>query len=59
MGAMKNAYTILVGQPGGKGLFEKSRCREEDNIKMDLTEVGCEIVDWVLWFTTGTSRKPL
>ena len=25
----------------------KSRCRWEDNIKMDLQEVGCEVMDWI------------
>jgi hypothetical protein len=29
---------VLVGKPGGKRLRESSRCRSENNIKMDLTE---------------------
>ena len=28
------------GKPEGKRLIGRSRCRREDNIKMDLQEVG-------------------
>jgi hypothetical protein len=37
MGKMRNAHKILVGKP---------RCRWEDNIRMDLREMGWEGVDW-------------
>jgi hypothetical protein len=33
------AYRVLVGKPEGKS----PRCRWEDNIKMDLQEVGCGV----------------
>jgi hypothetical protein len=32
----RNAHTILVGKPEGKGPLGRSRRRMEDNIKMDL-----------------------
>ena len=36
------AYTgVLVGNPEGKRPFGRPRRRWEDNIKMDLQEVGC------------------
>jgi hypothetical protein len=35
------------GEPEGKRPLEKPRCRWEDNIKMDLQEVGCGGVDWI------------
>ena len=38
----RNAYRVLVGKPEGKRLLERPRCRWEDNIKMDLREVGCD-----------------
>ena len=41
------AYRILVGKPGGKRPLGRSRRRWEDNIKMDLREVGCEPGDWI------------
>jgi hypothetical protein len=37
---MRNAYRILVGIPEGKGPLRTTRCRWEDNIAMDLREIG-------------------
>jgi hypothetical protein len=36
----------LVGKPEGKRQLGRSRRRLEDNIKMDLQEVGCGGMDW-------------
>jgi len=36
-----------VGKPDGKTTLEIPRHRWEDNIKMDLQEVGCGFVDWI------------
>jgi hypothetical protein len=36
----RGAYRILVGKREGKEPHGRSRCRREDNIKMDLQEVG-------------------
>jgi hypothetical protein len=44
---MRNAYKNLVGKREGKGTLSRSRCRKEDNIRMDLTETGWEDVDWM------------
>jgi len=38
---------VLVGKPEGKGPLGRPRLRREDNIKMDLQEVGCGGVDWI------------
>ena len=38
-------YRVLVRKPEGKGPLGKPRCRWEDNIKLDLQEVGCEGMD--------------
>jgi hypothetical protein len=40
MGKMRNAFKI-VGKPDGKRPLGRQRCRWEDNIKMDLKEIGC------------------
>ena len=37
----------LVGKPGGNRPLGRPRRRWEDNIKMDLQEVGCEGMDWI------------
>jgi hypothetical protein len=39
-------YRILVGKPEGRGPLGRPRRRWEDNIRMDLREVGCGCVDW-------------
>ena len=38
----RNAYRVLVGKPEGKRPLGRRRHRWEDNIKMDLREVGCD-----------------
>ena len=43
----RNAYSILVGKPEGKRPLGRPRRRLEDNIKMDLREVGCDPGDWI------------
>jgi hypothetical protein len=40
-------YRVLVRKPEGKRPLERSRRRWEDNIKMDLQEVGCGGMDWI------------
>jgi len=40
-------YRVLVGKPEGKRPFRRRRRRWEDNIKMDLQEVGCRGMDWI------------
>ena len=36
-----------MGKPEGKRLLGRPRRRWEDNIKMDLQEVGCGGMDWI------------
>ena len=40
-------YRILVGKPEGKRPLERPRRRLENNIKMDLQEVGCGGMDCI------------
>jgi hypothetical protein len=40
-GEGKGVYRVLVGKPEGKRTLERPRRIWEDNIKMDLQEVGC------------------
>ena len=42
MGQFRNAYRVLVGQPESKRPLQRPRRSWEDNIKMDLREVGCD-----------------
>jgi hypothetical protein len=41
---MRNLYKILVGKPEGKRPLGRYRCRVEDNIRIDLREIGWEFV---------------
>ena len=43
----RNAYRVLAGKPEGKRPFGRPRRRWEDNIKMDLREVGCDPGEWI------------
>jgi hypothetical protein len=47
MGKGRDVYRVLVGKPEGKTPLGGPRHRWEDNIKMDLKEVGCGGMDWV------------
>ena len=43
----RNACRVLVGKPEGNRPLGRPRCRWEDNVKMDLREVGCDTGDWI------------
>jgi hypothetical protein len=47
MGERKGAYRALVGKPEGKRPLGILRRRWENNIKMDLREVGWGGMDWI------------
>jgi len=47
MGERRVVYRILVWKPDGKRPLGRPRRRWEDNIKMDIQEVGCRGVDWI------------
>jgi len=46
-GERRGVYRVLVGKPEGKRLLERSRCRWQDNIKMDLQKLGSGGTDWI------------
>jgi len=41
MGERRGVYRVLVGKPEGTTTLGRPRRRWEDNIKMDLQEMGC------------------
>jgi hypothetical protein len=47
MGEGRGAYRILVGRPEGRRPLGRPRRRWEDNIKIDLQEVGWNGVAWI------------
>jgi hypothetical protein len=47
MGQRTGVYRFLVGKPEGKRPLGRPRLRWDDNIQLDLQEVGCEVLDWI------------
>jgi len=45
MGEKRGLYRVLVGTSEGKRPLWRPRRRWEDNIKMDIQEVGCGVMD--------------
>jgi hypothetical protein len=48
MGDKRNSYRLLLGKLEGKRPLGRPRRRWVDNIRMDLEEVGCGDVDWIV-----------
>jgi hypothetical protein len=47
IGEGRGVYRVLVGKPEGKRPLGRPRSRWEDNITMNLQEVGCVGIDWI------------
>jgi hypothetical protein len=47
MGEKRNLYRLLVGKPEGKRPLGRPRRKWINNIKMDLLEIGENVVDWI------------
>jgi hypothetical protein len=47
MGEGRGMYKVSVGKPEGQRPLGRPRHRWENNIKMDLQEVGCGCMDWI------------
>ena len=47
MGERRGTYRSLVGKPEGKSPLGRPICGWDDNIKMDLQEVGCGGMNWI------------
>jgi len=47
MGEKRGLYRVLVGKQEGKKPLGRPRRKWEDNIKMDLQEVGCGGMDCI------------
>ena len=54
MGESKGVYRVLVGKPEGKRPLWRPRRRWEDNIKMDLQEVGFGVWTGSSWLRMRT-----
>jgi hypothetical protein len=47
MGEGRSVYRVLVGRPESKRPLRRSRRRWEDNITLDLREIGIDVASWI------------
>lgn len=47
LGEMRKAYRMLVGKSEGRRPIRRQSCGWEVNIKMNLKEIGHQVVDWI------------
>jgi hypothetical protein len=59
MGETRGVHRVLVGKPEGKRPLGRPKLRWEDNIKMDLQEVGCGGGTGLSWPRVGTGSGHL
>jgi hypothetical protein len=59
MGERGDVYRVLVGKTEGKRPLGKPKRRWEDNIKMDLREVGYGVWTGSSWLRMGTGGRHL
>jgi hypothetical protein len=48
MARRTSVYRVLVGKPERKRALGRSRHRREDNITIDLQDVGCVSMNWIV-----------
>ena len=58
-GERRGVYRVLVEKPEGRRLLGRPRRRWEDNIKMDLQEVGWGAWTGLIWLRIGTGEGHL
>ena len=59
VGEGRGVHRVLLGKPEGKGPLWRPRRRWEDNIKMDLQEVGGSCGDWMELAQNGDGWRSL
>jgi hypothetical protein len=57
MGERRDVYRVLLGKPEGKRPLGRPRRRWENNIKMDLQEVGVGVWTGSRWLRIGTGGR--
>ena len=55
----RSAFKILTATPTGKRPLRRPMRRWDDNIRMDLKEIGVNTRNWLFRFRLGLIREPL
>jgi len=53
----RNAYEVFVGKPEGKRTLTRPRHRWEDDIIIDIQEIGWGAWNGLLWLKIGTNGR--
>jgi len=53
----RGVYRVLVERPEGERPLGRHRRRWEDNIEMDLTEIGIDVANWILLAQDRVHRR--
>jgi hypothetical protein len=56
---IRNSYSNLVGKPEGKRPHVRTRHRWEDSIRMEVRDIGREVVTEFTWLRIGTTDSLL
>ena len=59
IGERRNTYGVFMGKPEGKRLLGRPRHKWENNIKIDLQEVGWEAWTGLIWLRIETGGRLL
>jgi hypothetical protein len=59
MGKIRNAYNILVGKPEENNPLGRPKHKVEDNIRIDLREIGWNLWIGIMWLRIGASNGSL
>jgi hypothetical protein len=59
MGEGRGVYRVFVGKPDGRRPMVRPRYRWEDNIKINLQEVGCRVWTALSWLRIGIVGRHL
>jgi hypothetical protein len=51
----RGVHRVLVGSPEGRRPLGRPRRRWEDNIKLDLREIGIDEANWIQLAQVGSS----
>jgi hypothetical protein len=58
-GEGRSVYRVLVGRPKGKRPLGRPGRRWEDNIKMELREIGIDVANWIQLAQDGVKWQAL
>jgi hypothetical protein len=59
VGERRGVYGGLVGKPEGKKKLRRPRCRWENNIKINLEDIGQGAWTGLMWLKTGKTGRLL